>query len=88
LVEAVSPKPVNLLVVADIGLRVADLAALGVRRVSVGGALALSAWGAFARAARTLKAEGSFAGLAGVMPYAEVNGFLAEDLRARQTRRT
>ncbi len=86
LVEAVRPRPLNLLVVADIGLGVGDLAALGVRRVSVGGALALSAWGAFARAARALKAEGSFAGLSGLMPYAEVNGFLAEDLRTRQTR--
>jgi 2-methylisocitrate lyase-like PEP mutase family enzyme len=84
LVEAVRPKPINLLVVADIGLAVADIAALGVRRISVGGALALSAWGAFARAARTLRTEGSFAGLAGLMPYAEVNDFLAEDLRARE----
>jgi 2-methylisocitrate lyase-like PEP mutase family enzyme len=84
LVEAVRPKPINLLVVSDIGLGVADLAALGVRRISVGGALALSAWGGFARAARTLKTEGSFAGLSGLMPYTEVNGFLAEDLRSRQ----
>ena len=84
LVEAVRPKPFNLLVVSDIGLGVADVAALGVRRISVGGALALSAWGGFARAARTLKTEGSFAGLSGLMPYAEVNGFLAEDLRSRQ----
>ena len=44
LVEAVRPKPLNLLVVRDIGLRVDDIAALGVRRISVGGALALAAW--------------------------------------------
>src|SRR5262249_26311047 len=41
-VKAVHPKPFNLLVVRDIGLRVADIAALGVRRISVGGALALA----------------------------------------------
>jgi len=65
LVDAVAPKPLNLLVVGDIGLRVGDIAALGVRRISVGGALALAAWTGFMQAAQTLKAEGSFAGLAG-----------------------
>ena len=43
LVAGLAPKPVNLLVVRDIGLDVEDLAALGVRRISVGGALALAA---------------------------------------------
>ncbi len=81
IVDAVRPHPINLLVVSDVGLSVADLAALGVRRISVGGALALAAWAGFARAARTLQAEGSFAGLAGVMPYAEINGLFAADLR-------
>ena len=52
LVAAVAPKPLNLLVVQDIGLRVAGIAALGVRRISVGGALALAAWTGFIRAAR------------------------------------
>lgn len=50
--EAVLPKPLNLLVVRDIGLDVGGIAALGVRRISVGGALALSAWAAFMRAAQ------------------------------------
>ena len=50
-VDAVAPKPVNVLVSAPIGLSVADLEALGVRRVSVGGALARAAWGGFLRAA-------------------------------------
>jgi 2-methylisocitrate lyase-like PEP mutase family enzyme len=77
LVEAVSPRPLNLLVVRDIGLRVEDIAALGVRRISVGGALALAAWTGFIRAAQTLKSEGSFAGLAGLVPYAEINGLFA-----------
>src|SRR6266436_4271022 len=44
LVDAVRPKPINVLVARDSGLSVADIAALGVRRISVGGALALAAW--------------------------------------------
>src|SRR5690606_3824055 len=72
LVEAVAPKPLNLLVVRDIGLRVDELAALGVRRISVGGALALAAWTGFMRAAQTLRSKGSFDGLASLVPYADV----------------
>src|SRR5262245_55615040 len=67
LVEAVQPKPFNLLVARDIGLSVAEIADLGVRRISVGGALALAAWTGFIRAAQTLKSEGSFAGLANLV---------------------
>lgn len=85
LVEAVRPKPFNLLVVSDIGLGVEDIATLGVRRISVGGALALAAWTGFMRAAQTLKSEGSFAGLADLAPYVDINDFLAADLRTRQT---
>jgi 2-methylisocitrate lyase-like PEP mutase family enzyme len=84
LVDAVRPRPFNLLVVRDLGLSVGDLANLGVRRISVGGALALAAWGGFTRAARTLRAEGSFAGLAGVVPYAELNGLFAKDFSAHE----
>lgn len=83
LVEAVRPRPFNLLVARDIGLGVGDIAALGVRRISVGGALALAAWSGFMRAAQALKSEGSFAGLAGLAPYADINDFLAADLRMR-----
>src|SRR5262249_21859446 len=50
-VEAMAPKPINVLMSRDTGLTVADLAALGVRRVSVGSALARVAWGSFMRAA-------------------------------------
>ena len=64
-----APRPLNLLVVRDIGLRVEEIAALGVRRISLGGALALSAWTGFTRAAQLLKSEGSFAGLADLVPY-------------------
>ena len=81
LVEAVAPKPLNLLVVRDIGLSVEDIAAFGVRRISVGGALALAAWTGFMRAAQALKSNGSFAGLASLVPYAEINGLFATDLR-------
>jgi 2-methylisocitrate lyase-like PEP mutase family enzyme len=82
LVDAVAPKPLNLLVVRDIGLSVEDVAALGVRRISVGGALALAAWTGFVRAAQTLKSEGSFAGLADLVPYADINALFAANQRA------
>ena len=51
MVKAVAPKPVNFLNGGAFGLTVDDLAAMGVRRISVGGALARSAWGGFMRAA-------------------------------------
>ena len=77
LVEAVAPKPFNLLVITDIGQSVSEIAALGVRRISVGGALALAAWTGFKRAAQTLKSDGSFAGLDGLGPYMELNALFA-----------
>src|SRR5271165_1156200 len=72
-VEAVKPKPVNLLVSAPGGLSLEQIAALGVRRVSVGGALARAAWGAFMRAARSIATLGSFEGLAGAASGAELD---------------
>jgi 2-methylisocitrate lyase-like PEP mutase family enzyme len=62
IVGAVAPKPVNLLVSGDIGLSVDDVAALGVRRISLGSGLNRVAWGAFVGAATTLAEQGSFAG--------------------------
>jgi 2-methylisocitrate lyase-like PEP mutase family enzyme len=59
-VNAVSPKPVNVLIGWDSDLTVAELADLGVRRVSVGGALARTAWGGFIKAASTLAETGNF----------------------------
>jgi 2-methylisocitrate lyase-like PEP mutase family enzyme len=59
MVEAVAPKPVNVLVSGP-GLRVEDLAALGVRRVSVGSALARVAWTALMAAAREIAEAGTF----------------------------
>ena len=64
LVEAVAPKPLNLLVGSANDLTVADIAALGVRRISVGGALARSAWGGFMRSAQMLAQRGRFDGFA------------------------
>lgn len=72
-VAAVAPKPVNVLVGWASDLTVQDLAALGVRRVSVGGALARAAWGGFMRAARLLSEQGRFDGLSDAAPGAELN---------------
>jgi 2-methylisocitrate lyase-like PEP mutase family enzyme len=73
----VSPLPVNALISADVGLTVADLADLGVRRVSVGSALARAAWGGFIRAATEIAERGSFAGLDGAAPFAALNDVFA-----------
>ena len=67
---------------SDFGLTMTDLGELGVRRVSVGSALARVAWGAFLRAARRLADEGSFAGLDGAAPFAELNRLFAPRDRA------
>jgi 2-methylisocitrate lyase-like PEP mutase family enzyme len=72
-VKAVSPKPVNVLVSAPGDLSVSRLTDLGVRRVSVGSALARVAWGAFIRAARSIKETGSFNSLGYAAPFNEIN---------------
>jgi 2-methylisocitrate lyase-like PEP mutase family enzyme len=72
-VAAVAPKPVNLLVGGATDLTMADIAALGVRRVSVGGALARTAWGGFMRAAQAIATEGKFDGFADAASGAELN---------------
>ena len=64
---------------ANTGLKVSDLAALGVRRVSVGSALSRAAWTGFMRAAQTIAREGSFAGFDGLTTFAEINGFFQSD---------
>ena len=64
LVQAVAPKPFNLLVGTTSALTVADIAALGVRRISVGGAMARAAWGGFMRSAQMLAEHGKFDGFA------------------------
>jgi len=83
LVAALSPKPVNLLMSRNTGLHVADLAGLGVRRISVGSSLSRAAWTAFLHAAELIAKEGSFAGFDGLVPFAEINGFFRDDLKQR-----
>ena len=82
-VKAAAPKPVNVLMPGALGLSVADLAALGVRRISVGGTLARVAWGAFIRTAKAIAGEGRFDGFKDAVPHAEINGFLRDDMTAR-----
>jgi 2-methylisocitrate lyase-like PEP mutase family enzyme len=76
-VAAVAPKPVNVLVGSVSDWTVADLAALGVRRVSVGGGLARAAWGGLMRAAQSL-ADGRFDGFADAAPGGELNGLFKD----------
>jgi 2-methylisocitrate lyase-like PEP mutase family enzyme len=72
-VAAVAPKPVNLLVGSASGLTVPQIAALGVRRISVGGALARSAWAGFMRAARLIAEQGKFDAFADAASGQELN---------------
>jgi 2-methylisocitrate lyase-like PEP mutase family enzyme len=82
-VEAVAPKPVNFLMSQAGGLTVADIAALGVRRISVGSTLARVAYGAFLRSAREIANEGRFGEFAHAAPFAEINGFFETDFASR-----
>jgi 2-methylisocitrate lyase-like PEP mutase family enzyme len=75
-VAAVAPKPVNILMGQPSALTVSALTELGVRRISVGGSLARSAWGGFMHAAQRIANEGSFDGFAAAAPSAELNGLL------------
>ncbi len=76
-VAAVAPKPFNLLVGSTSDLTMQVIGALGVRRVSVGGALARSAWGGFMRAAKVLAEHGTFDGFANAASGQELNAFFA-----------
>lgn len=71
--EAVAPKPVNVLIGWDSDLTVAELAELGVRRISVGGALARTAWNGFLQAARGIAEQGRFDALGQGTPASELN---------------
>jgi 2-methylisocitrate lyase-like PEP mutase family enzyme len=75
-VKAVAPKPVNVLMGAP-GWSVTELTDLGVRRISVGGALACAAWGAFLRAARDISENGSFAEFGQAASFADLNAMFA-----------
>jgi 2-methylisocitrate lyase-like PEP mutase family enzyme len=76
-VSAVAPKPVNVLVASDF-TTVSDLAAAGVRRISLGGALARTAWTGFLLAAREIAELGTFRALTGTASGAEINRLFAE----------
>ena len=76
-VAAVAPKPVNVLVSSDF-TTVTELRDAGVRRVSVGGALARAAWTGFLQAAQEIAEHGTFTSLSGATPGATINQFFRE----------
>jgi 2-methylisocitrate lyase-like PEP mutase family enzyme len=78
-VKAVAPKPVNFLNSGAFGFTVADLAGMGVRRISVGGSLARVAMHAFIRVATEIARDGKFDGFAGVVSNADLNKFFSDD---------
>ena len=82
-VRAVAPKPVNALIGGPVGLTINDVAALGVRRISVGGALARAAWGGFMRAAKDLANHGRFDGFKDAAPHDELNEFFRAAIERR-----
>jgi len=72
-VQAVAPKPVNVLMSGGLKLTVQQLEELGVRRISTGSALALAAFGEFFRAAEEIQQSGTFGFTSQSMPYAKAN---------------
>jgi 2-methylisocitrate lyase-like PEP mutase family enzyme len=78
-VKAVAPKPVNFLNSGALGFTVDDIAAMGVRRISVGGSLARVAMHAFIRTATEIAKDGKFDGFAGLITNADLNKFFGED---------
>jgi len=74
-VQAVAPKPVNLLNHTTLGFTVQDIAGMGVRRISVGGTLARVAMHAFIKSATEIAKEGKFDSFAGIVSNAELNKF-------------
>lgn len=71
-IQAVAPKPVNVLVGSDFAT-VTELAQAGVRRISVGGALARAAWTGFLQAAKEIAEQGTFTTLARAVSFADIN---------------
>jgi 2-methylisocitrate lyase-like PEP mutase family enzyme len=72
IIDAVAPKPVNVLIGGPGGLTMGDAEQMGARRVSVGGAFARAAWGGFVRSAKELRERGTFDELIHATPYAEL----------------
>ena len=82
-IKAVAPKPINFLNSGAFGYTVDDFAALGVRRISVGGTLARVAMHAFVQSARQISQEGKFDSFGGVISNADLNKFFHDDLPHR-----
>jgi len=72
-VRAVAPKPVNVLMSGGVNLTVAELSEMGVKRISVGSALARAAYGAFYSAAQEIRGEGSFGFADKALPFRQIN---------------
>jgi 2-methylisocitrate lyase-like PEP mutase family enzyme len=77
-VKAVGGKAINFLNMTSLGFTVSDLAAMGVRRISVGGTLARVAMDAFVKSARAIAQEGKFDSFAGIIANADLNKFFSE----------
>jgi 2-methylisocitrate lyase-like PEP mutase family enzyme len=78
-VKAAAPLPVNFLNGGEFGFTVSDIAAMGVRRISVGGSLARVAMHAFIRAATEIAQDGKFDSFAGLITNNELNKFFSDD---------
>lgn len=78
IVAAAGGKPVNLLIGSPTDMTLQDAEALGVRRISVGGGLARSAWSGFLDASRALVERGDFSALAGSPSGAQMNGMFGD----------
>jgi len=76
------PKPVNVLMgLQGATFSVEELAAAGVKRISVGGSLARAALGAFVRAAREIRERGTFTYAADALPHVEAKSYMAAGKR-------
>jgi 2-methylisocitrate lyase-like PEP mutase family enzyme len=82
MVKAVAPKPANFLAGWAMDFTVSDLAAMGVRRISVGGSLSRAAMHAFVKAATEIAHEGKFDNFAGLISNAELNKFFSQDRKS------
>jgi 2-methylisocitrate lyase-like PEP mutase family enzyme len=82
-IKAVAPKPVNILMPANLGFSVGDLERMGARRISVGGSLARVAWTAVARAAQEMLEQGTFTCFDGTMTNPELNALFRDDMKKR-----
>ncbi len=83
LVNAVKPKPVNIIIAWKTDLTVAQIAAQGARRISLGSAPARAAWGALMRSSKEIAEHGTFNGYDGAAMSADLNKLFGEDLKKR-----